>query len=63
MDIIVTFIGVNGHGVGHGGVGGDTLGDGGPAGLVLCYYLHYVLLQGVLSVVVLFICNIFHLII
>ena len=63
MDLIVTFIGVNGQVVGHGGVRGDTLGDGGPAGLVLRDYLHYVLLQGVLSVVVLFICNIFHLII
>ena len=52
MDINVTFIGANGHGVGHGGVGGDTLVDGEPAGLVLCDYLHYVLLQEVLSVVV-----------
>ena len=52
MDVNVTFSGANGHGVGHGGVGGDTLVDGEPAGLVLCDYLHYVLLQEVLSVVV-----------
>ena len=61
MDVNVTFSGANGHGVGHDGVGGDTLVDGEPAGLVLCYYLHYVLLQEVLSVVVLIFCNIFHL--
>ena len=61
MDVNVTFSGANGHGVGHGGVGGDTLVDGEPAGLVLCDYLHYVLLQEVLSVVVLNFCNIFHL--
>ena len=43
MDVNVTFFGVNGHDVGRDVVGGDTI-DGGPAGLELRGYLHYVLL-------------------